>query len=85
MYRDLFELCSSNGDTVHKDVYKHLLSACKLDNSTINTIIDISCVNQGALINRTTFYKTLALIAWCQQGKSPSDKLFDNFSGKGQL
>lgn len=83
MYRDVFELCSSNGDTVNKDVYKLLLSSCKLDNTTINTIADIAGATQG-MINRTIVYKTLALIAWCQQGKSPSDKLFVNYSGKGQ-
>lgn len=84
MYRDIFELCSSNGDTVPKNVYRLLLSLSKLDNSTINIIADIVGITQGVL-NRTAIYKTLALIAWCQQGKPPNDKLFVNFSGKGNL
>lgn len=84
MYRDIFQICSSNGETVHKDVYKLLLSLCKLDNSTISTIRNITVPPQG-IVNRTSVYKTLALIAWCQQGKLPTDKLFDNYSGNGKL
>lgn len=34
-------------------------------------------------VNRTNLYKTLALIAWAQQGKVLSDKLFENCVSKG--
>lgn len=35
-------------------------------------------------MNRTNLYKTLALIAWAQQGKTLSDKLFENCVTKGR-
>lgn len=67
---------------MHRDVFKLLLLNCKLESDVINTIWQLTGPSQGAL-NRTSIYKTLALIAWAQQGKIPSQKLFDNFNGNG--
>lgn len=81
-YREVYEICSPNGEAVHRDVFQTLLSQSKLSGSTLRIIWDLTGPPQG-LITRTNFYKTLALLAWSQQGKTPSDKLFDNFTGKG--
>ncbi|KAL1494219.1 hypothetical protein ABEB36_009848 [Hypothenemus hampei] len=81
-YRDLYNKCSYNDEPIHKDVYKALLSKSNLDDAQLKIVWDLvgpSKQTQG-VVNRTNFYKTLALIAWAQQGKSISDKLFDTFT-----
>lgn len=83
-YRDIYNLCSPNGETIHRDVFQTLLSQSKLSGPILRTIWDLTGPPQG-VVTRTNFYKTLALLAWAQQGKDPSDKLFDNFNGKGNL
>ncbi|ERL88422.1 hypothetical protein D910_05808 [Dendroctonus ponderosae] len=82
-YRDLYSKCSNNDEPIHIDVYKSLLSQCNLDNTQLKIIWDLvgpQRQTQNA-VNRTNFYKTLALIAWAQQGKQISEKLFDSFTG----
>jgi sorting nexin-8 len=44
-------------------------------------IWDLAGPSQG-LITRTNLYKTLALVAWAQQGKTLSEKLFNSSAGK---
>lgn len=69
---------------MHRDVFQALLSQSNLSGPILRTIWDLTGPPQG-LITRTNFYKTLALLAWSQQGKTPSDKLFDHFTGKGKI
>ncbi|XP_017780394.1 PREDICTED: sorting nexin-8-like [Nicrophorus vespilloides] len=80
VYRDIFEVCSHNGSPIHKEVYQVLLNQCKLDAALLKTIWNLAGPPQGE-VTRTSLYKTLALVAWTQQGKSPTDKLFQNFNG----
>lgn len=84
IYREIFETCSSNGEPIHRDVFKELLSICKLETTTLKIIWDLTGPSQG-LITRTNLYKALALVAWAQEGKTPSNKLFENFSAKGRF
>lgn len=81
LYRDIFETCSHNGEPIHRDIYQNLLSCCKLDSVKLKTIWDLAGPPQG-VITRTNLYKTLALIAWAQQGKNMSEQLFENFGGQ---
>lgn len=83
-YREIYKLCSPNGDTIHRDVFQTLLSQSKLSGPILRMIWDLTGPPQG-VVTRINFYKTLALLAWAQQGKDPSDKLFDNFNGKGNF
>ena len=46
-------------------------------------IWDLADAKQGSL-SRSSLYKALALVAWAQQGKQPSTKLLENFSGEGK-
>lgn len=87
LYRDLYNKCSSNDEPIHKDVYQALLSQCGIDASQLKIIWDMVGPNRNTqgVVNRTNFYKTLALVAWAQNGKTISDKLFDNFTGDGEL
>jgi len=39
---------------------------------------------KGGHVNRNNLYKALALVAYAQQGKTVSEKLFQNFSGQGK-
>ncbi|XP_066246179.1 sorting nexin-8-like isoform X1 [Euwallacea similis] len=84
LYRDLYETCSNNDEPIHKDIYQALLSQCNLDAAQLKIIWDLvgpSKCPQG-IVNRTNFYKTLALVAWAHQGKTISEKLFDTFTGE---
>lgn len=83
-YREVFETCSRDGDPVHRDVFQALLTQSKLSGTILATVWNLTGPPQG-LITRTNFYKALALLAWAQQGKEPTDKHFENFSGKGLL
>lgn len=85
LYRDLYKSCSNNEAPIHKDVYQALLSQCNLDSGQLKVIWELVGPNKNTqgVVNRTNFYKTLALIAWAQQGKSLSEKLFDTFNGDG--
>ncbi|KAJ8927837.1 hypothetical protein NQ314_019639 [Rhamnusium bicolor] len=80
---EIFDICSNDGEPIHRDVYQCLLSYCKLSSAQLKTICDLTGTPQG-YVNRTNLYKTLALVAWAQQGKHLSDKLFDNCVGKDQ-
>lgn len=82
LYREVFEVCSRNGEPVQRDVYQCFLSQCNLNSAQLKQIWDMAGPPQG-LINRTNLYKTLALVAWAQQGKVLSEKLFDNATIKG--
>lgn len=79
----MFDVCSWNGEPVSREVFQCLLTNCELDKSALKAIWDLTGSSQG--VNRTIFYKALALIAWAQQGKAPNEKLFDNFTGEGRL
>ncbi|CAG9767171.1 unnamed protein product [Ceutorhynchus assimilis] len=81
LYRDTYKKCSHNDNPVHKDIYQALLSQCNLDSSQLKIIWDLVGPKGQGTVTRTNFYKTLALVAWAQQGKSVSDKLFDTFTG----
>lgn len=85
LYRDLYKSCSNNEEPIHKDVYQALLSQCNLDSGQLKVIWELVGPNKNTqgVVNRTNFYKTLALIAWAQQGKNLSEKLFDTFNGDG--
>ncbi|KAG5873213.1 hypothetical protein JTB14_005668 [Gonioctena quinquepunctata] len=76
-YRNCFDICSNDGEPVHSEVYKCLLSRCKLSAPQIQSICDLKGTSEMS-VTRTNFYKTLALVAWAQQGKHLSSKLFDN-------
>lgn len=77
LYREIFDICSNDGEPIHRDVYQCLLSHCMLSNEQLKTIWDLVGTSQG-YVNRTSLYKTLVLVAYAQQGKQLSDKLFDN-------
>ncbi|RZB41738.1 sorting nexin-8 [Asbolus verrucosus] len=81
MYRETFDVCSHNGKPIHRDVYQCLLSQCSLSTSQLKVIWNLAGPSQG-FITRTNLYKTLALVAWAQQGKALTEKLFDNSAGK---
>lgn len=83
-YREVFVICSHNDEPIHKDVYQKLLAQCKLNSETLKVIWDLVGPTEGT-VTRTNLYKTLALVAWAQQGKKPSNKLFETFNGKGIL
>lgn len=55
-----------------------------MESGQLKLIWDIAGPPQGA-ITRTSLYRSLALVAWAQQGKLLSEKLLDNFSGKGTV
>lgn len=76
-------MCSCNGEPVSKEVFQCLLSRFEFDKSALKAIWDLTAGSSDR-INRTNFYKGLALIAWIQQGKTPCEKLFENFSGDGK-
>lgn len=48
-----------------------------LSKEQLKTIWDLVGTSQG-YVGRTNLYKTLVLVAYAQQGKQLSDKLFDN-------
>lgn len=78
---------SNNGDPIQKEIYQAFLEQCNLDSSSLKRIWDLvgpSKESQG-VVNRTNFYKTLALVAWAQQGRHISEKLFDTFTGDGNI
>lgn len=83
MYREVFEVCSWNGEPVSKEVFQCFLSRFEFEKSVLKAIWDLIAADSDG-INRTNFYKGLALIAWTQQGKTPCEKLFENFSGEGK-
>ncbi|CAH0563473.1 unnamed protein product [Brassicogethes aeneus] len=80
-YREFYEICSFNGEPIHQEVYQCFLSQCKVTTIQLKEIWDLLRPVQNS-INRTSFYKTLALLAFAQQGKLITDKLFDSCSGK---
>ncbi|KAB0793507.1 hypothetical protein PPYR_13127 [Photinus pyralis] len=81
MYREIFEACSSDGDPIHRDIFRDLLACGNLDSATLKVIWDLTGPAQGP-ITRTNLYKALSLIGWAQEGKVPSTKLFENFSAR---
>lgn len=80
----MFAICSHNDEPIHKDVYQKLLAQCKLTPEILRIIWDLVGPTQGT-VTRTNLYKTLALVAWAQQGKQPNNKLFETFNGKGKF
>lgn len=82
VYQEVFDLCSNDGSPILPEIYKCLLSHCRLSPSQVENIYNIVGTSQS-YVNRTNFYKTLALVAWAQKGKELSDKLFENCISKG--
>ena len=41
--------------------------------------------SKNGVVSRSNLYKALALVAYAQQGKTVSEKLFQNFSGQGKI
>ncbi|KAK9681210.1 PX domain [Popillia japonica] len=80
-YREVYAICSHNDEPIHKDVYQKLLAQCKLSSDVLKVIWNLVGPVEGT-VTRTNLYKTLALVAWAQHGKKPSNKLFETFSGK---
>ncbi|XP_071444211.1 sorting nexin-8-like [Hetaerina americana] len=80
-YREVYQICSPNADTISSEVFTHLLVKSGLPSSTLSQIWNLVDSKQGSL-NRTNLYKALVLVAFAQQGKQPDDKLLENFSGK---
>ncbi|KAI4455813.1 transposase is4 [Holotrichia oblita] len=80
-YREVYAICSHNDEPIHKDVYQKLLAQCKLSSDILRVIWNLVGPVEGT-VTRTNLYKTLALVAWAQQGKKPSNKLFETFNGK---
>lgn len=81
LYREIFDACSSNGDPIHRDIFRDLLACGNLDSSTLKIIWNLTGPTQGP-ITRTNLYKALSLIGWAQEGKTPSNKLFENFNAR---
>lgn len=81
-YREVFDTCSNDGSPILPEVYRFLLSHCHLSPAQVENISNIVGTSHN-YVNRTNLYKTLALIAWAQQGKTLSDKLFENCVTKG--
>ncbi|KAJ8923378.1 hypothetical protein NQ315_001936 [Exocentrus adspersus] len=77
LYREIFDICSNDGEPIHEEVYHCLLLQCKLSREQLKTIWDLAGVSRG-YVGRTNLYKTLVLVAYAQQGKQLSNKLFDN-------
>lgn len=82
-YKQLFNICSEDGQPVLHEVYEILLKQCKLSSGQIERIYKLVGTSEGN-VNRTNFYKTLALVAWSQQGKQITDKLFENYVDRGK-
>jgi len=81
-YRDVYDvLCPSNNESVSQNTITQLLNKSGLEKSVLSQIWGLIDVRSGT-VNRSNLYKTLALIAFAQQGKSISDKLLENFAGE---
>ncbi|XP_051995855.1 sorting nexin-8-like isoform X2 [Xyrauchen texanus] len=78
-YREVHQaICCRNDERVQINVFQRLLNRTVLSVTVQNQITEH--VNSGdGFLSKVSLYKGLALIAFAQQGKSPSPKLLDNF------
>nr|CAD7426416.1 unnamed protein product [Timema monikensis] len=80
-YREVYDICAPTGSSVSKDFFTKLLVKSGLPSQTLSLIWELVDAKQGSL-PRSSLYKALALVALAQQGRQPSAKLLDNFSGE---
>ncbi|XP_067213141.1 sorting nexin-8-like isoform X3 [Linepithema humile] len=84
-YREVYEkICSPTSGNVKLEVFRSLLVKSQLSGSAVNQIWKQVDSKTGYL-TRSGMYKGLALIAFAQQGKQPSDKLLENSESQGIL
>nr|CAD7395917.1 unnamed protein product [Timema cristinae] len=83
-YREVYDICAPTGSSVSKDFFTKLLVKSGLPSQTLSLIWELVDAKQGSL-PRSSLYKALALVALAQQGRQPSAKLLDNFSGEGDV
>ncbi|XP_011329869.2 sorting nexin-8 isoform X2 [Ooceraea biroi] len=77
-YREVYEkICSPTSGNVKLEVFKSLLVKSRLNGSIVSQIWKLVDSKTGYL-TRSGLYKGLALVAFAQQGKQPSDKLLEN-------
>ncbi|XP_012271940.1 sorting nexin-8 isoform X2 [Orussus abietinus] len=77
-YREVYEkICSPAGGNVEREVFKSLLVKSQLSSPVLSQIWELVDSKMGYL-TRSGLYKGLALVAFAQQGKQPSDKLLEN-------
>ncbi|XP_015608090.1 sorting nexin-8 isoform X2 [Cephus cinctus] len=77
-YREVYEkIASTSGGNVEREVFKSLLVKSQLSSSVLSQIWELVDSKMGYL-TRSSLYKGLALVAFAQQGKQPSDKLLEN-------
>ncbi|XP_015182254.1 PREDICTED: sorting nexin-8-like [Polistes dominula] len=77
-YREVYEkICSPTCGNVEREVFKSLLVKSQLSSSILSQIWELVDSKTGYL-TRSGLYKGLALVAFAQQGKQPSDKLLEN-------
>ncbi|XP_049853020.1 sorting nexin-8-like isoform X4 [Schistocerca gregaria] len=81
-YREVYDTCAPSTSHVTKDVFTKLLVKSELPSQTLSQIWDLVVDPKVNALSRTSLYKALALVAWAQQGKQPSAKLLENFSGE---
>ncbi|XP_069684985.1 sorting nexin-8-like [Periplaneta americana] len=80
-YREVYNIISPTSSNVNKELFTKLLVKSGLPSQTLSLIWELVDTKQGSL-SRSSLYKALALVAWAQQGKQPSTKLLENFSGE---
>ncbi|KAK9304741.1 hypothetical protein QLX08_003955 [Tetragonisca angustula] len=77
-YREVYEkICSPTSGNVEREVFKSLLVKSQLSSPVLSQIWELVDSKTGYL-TRSGLYKGLALVAFAQQGKHPSDKLLEN-------
>nr|CAD7263324.1 unnamed protein product [Timema shepardi] len=81
-YREVYDICAPTGSSVSKEFFTKLLVKSGLPSQTLSLIWELVDAKQGGALPRSSLYKALALVALAQQGRQPSAKLLDNFSGE---
>ncbi|XP_011300089.1 sorting nexin-8 isoform X2 [Fopius arisanus] len=77
-YRELHgKICSPTSGNIEREVFKSLLIKSQLSSPILSQIWELVDSKTGYL-SRSGLYKGLALVAFAQQGKQPSDKLLEN-------
>ncbi|XP_067005219.2 sorting nexin-8 [Anabrus simplex] len=82
LYREVYDICSPTSDSVDKEVFTKLLVKSELPSQTLSSIWELVVEPKQSSLSRSSLYKALALVAWAQQGKQPTAKLLENFSGE---
>ncbi|KAJ8678592.1 hypothetical protein QAD02_014379 [Eretmocerus hayati] len=76
-YRDVYDkICSPSSGSVDREVFKSLLVKSQLSSSVLSQVWELVDCKTGYL-TRSALYKGLALVAFAQQGKQPSEKLLE--------